>query len=142
MNKGGCVIVIEDDIDDQFLIHEVFTELNYPNEIIFFGDGQEALEFLINGNKNPFLILSDINLPKLSGLELRVKLKTDADIHLTCIAYLFYPPETNQQAVMDAYSTSVQGFFTKPNSYPEMRKQIKVIMDYWTHCSAPNNFLL
>jgi CheY-like chemotaxis protein len=46
-------------------------------------------EFLTSGNKSSFLILSDINLPKLSGLELRNKLKENADIHLKCIPYLF-----------------------------------------------------
>jgi CheY-like chemotaxis protein len=140
MNKQGAIIVIEDDLDDQFILQEVFKELNFANEIIYFNDGEKALDFLTHGNKNPFLILSDINLPKLSGLELRSKLKVDADINLKCIPYLFFTTAANHRAVVDAYSTSVQGFFTKPHSYEELREQIKVIMDYWTHCSAPNNF--
>lgn len=140
MNKHGPVIIVEDDVDDQFLLQEAFKELNYTNEIIFFGDGETALDFSANGNKNPFLILSDINLPKLSGIELRMKLKMDADIHLKCIPYLFFTTAANHKAVIDAYSTSVQGFFTKPNSYPELQEQIKIIMEYWTHCSAPNDF--
>ena len=141
MNKEGAVIIIEDDIDDQALLTDVFKELNYSNEIIFFADGISALEFLTKGNKNPFLILSDINLPKLSGLELRQKLKVDDDINLKCIPYLFFTTAAGHKAVIDAYSTSVQGFFTKPNSYDELKEQIQVIMDYWKHCSAPNNFL-
>ncbi|HVX26640.1 MAG TPA: response regulator [Parafilimonas sp.] len=141
MNKEGCIIVIEDDLDDQFLIQESFKELNYPNEIIFFNDGQSALAFLANGNKNPFLILSDINLPKLNGFQLRLKLKENADLHLKCIPYLFFTTALNHQAVIDAYSTSVQGFFTKPTSFIELKEQIKIIMEYWKHCSAPNYFL-
>ena len=116
LNKKGCVIIIEDDKDDQFLIQEAFAELNYPNEIIFLGDGQEALNFLSSGDKNPFLILSDINLPKLSGLDLRLKLKMNADLHLKCIPYLFFTTAANHQTVIEAYSLSVQGFFTKPTS--------------------------
>jgi CheY-like chemotaxis protein len=141
MNKEGCIIIIEDDYDDQFLLSEVFKELNYSNEIISFSDGLSALEFLTKGNKNPFLILSDINLPKLSGFELRNKLKVDADIHLKCIPYLFFTTASNHSAVIDAYSISVQGFFTKPNTYDELKEQIRIIMDYWKHCSAPNYFL-
>ena len=79
LNKQGCIIIIEDDRDDQYLLQEIFDELNYPNEVIFFADGQAALDFLTTGKKNPFLILSDINLPKLSGLELRLKLKMNAE---------------------------------------------------------------
>jgi CheY-like chemotaxis protein len=141
MNKQGPVIIIEDDLDDQLLLQEVFKELNYGNEIVFFGDGEKALEFLTNGNRNPFLILSDINLPKLNGIELRKKLRINADIHLKCIPYLFFTTAANHKAVIEAYSTSVQGFFTKPNTYVELREQIKMIMEYWMHCSAPNNFI-
>src|SRR5215218_7246508 len=112
MNKQGPVIIIEDDMDDQAFLQEVFKELNYMNEIVFFGDGLTALDFLTHGKKKPFLILSDINLPRLSGIELRIKLKGDADIHLKCIPYLFFTTASNHRAVIDAYSASVQGFFT------------------------------
>jgi CheY-like chemotaxis protein len=141
MNKEGCVVVIEDDPDDQLLIEECFKELNYSNEIIFFGDGQAALDFLTSGEKNPFLILSDINLPKLNGFELRTKLKMDADLHLKCIPYLFFTTSSNHRAVIEAYSLSVQGFFTKPADFSKLKEQLKVIIDYWKHCSAPNYFL-
>ncbi|MBV9961584.1 MAG: response regulator [Parafilimonas sp.] len=141
MNKDGPVLIIEDDLDDQFLLEEIFKELKYSNKIIFFADGEAALEFLIHGDQNPFLILSDINLPKLNGIQLRQKLKTDANLHLKCIPYLFFTTIGNHRAVIEAYSTSVQGFFTKPNSYNELREQIQIIMDYWKHCSAPNYFL-
>ena len=126
MNKEGVIIVIEDDDDDQLLLTEVFKELNYSNEIMFFTDGLSALAFLTSGDRNPFLILSDINLPKLSGIELRNKLRVDADIHLKCIPYLFFTTAANHRAVIDAYSTSVQGFFTKPNSYDELKEQIMI----------------
>jgi len=69
MNKGGPIIIIEDDLDDQELLSEVFKKLNYKNEIVFFGDGQEALEYLTDTSIEPFIIFSDINMPKLSGME-------------------------------------------------------------------------
>ncbi len=141
MNKAGAILVIEDDLDDQFLLKEIFRELNCANEIIFFEDGHSALEFLTINDKSLFLILSDINLPKLSGIELRLKLKENADLHLKCIPYLFFTTSANHKAVIEAYSTSIQGFFTKPSSYADLKEQIKVILDYWKHCSAPNNFL-
>ena len=140
MNKNGPVIVIEDDLDDQEFIKEVFTRLNYSNEIIYFFDGQEALDFLNKAEVLPFLILSDINMPKLDGFALRNKLKTDAALQLKCIPYLFFSTALNQQAVIDAYSMSVQGFFVKQTSMMELEKTIQVIMDYWKRCAAPNNF--
>ena len=74
MNKNGTIIFIEDDIDDQELLAEVFKELDYKNEILFFGDGEIALDHLINNRVEPFIVFSDINMPKLNGMELREKI--------------------------------------------------------------------
>ena len=140
MNKNGPVIIIEDDADDQDFLTEVFQKLNYPNKIIFFNDPQKALDFLNRADTIPFLILSDINMPKLSGFELRNKLKVDAQLQLKCIPYLFLTTALNEQTVIDAYSASVQGFFVKQNSIEELEKTISAIMEYWLRCAAPNNF--
>ena len=141
MNKNGPVIIIEDDADDQALLKEVFKTLKYTNQLIFFFNGQDALDFLNEGNTIPFIILSDINLPKLNGFDLRAKLKTDAELEIRCIPYLFFSTALNQKAVIDAYSLSVQGFFVKQTSMVELEKTITVIMEYWKRCAAPNNFL-
>jgi CheY-like chemotaxis protein len=140
MNKNGPVIVIEDDEDDQDFLKEVFQKLKYPNDLLFFYDGQEALDFLNKTETIPFLILSDINMPKLDGFALRTKLKTDAQLDIKCIPYLFFSTALNQKAVIDAYSLSAQGFFVKQTSMAELEKTITVIMEYWKRCAAPNNF--
>jgi CheY-like chemotaxis protein len=140
MNKNGPIIIIEDDEDDQEILKEIFEKLDYPNEVIFFADGQAALDYLNQPAILPFLILSDINMPKLSGFELRTKLKVDADLAVKCIPYLFFSTALNQDAVIDAYSMSVQGFFVKETSVVELEKTILVIMEYWKRCAAPNNF--
>ena len=140
MNKNGDIIIIEDDPDDQFILELVFSELDYPNKRLYFEDGISALEHLAIHSSAPFLILSDINLPKLDGLELRKKLKEDADLNLRCIPYLFFTTALNHQAVVDAYSTSAQGFFVKPVGFTELKETLKLIIDYWKKCAAPNNF--
>jgi CheY-like chemotaxis protein len=142
MNKNGPIIIIEDDADDQEILTEVFKKLAYPNELFFFLDGQAALDFLSDSNVIPFLILSDINLPKLDGFALRNKIKMDAGLQIRCIPYIFFSTALNQKAVIDAYSMSVQGFFVKQTSISEMEKTITVIMEYWQRCAAPNNFLI
>jgi CheY-like chemotaxis protein len=140
MKKEGPVIIIEDDLDDKEMLEEVFKKLGYPNELLFFGDGQTALDFLNGSSVIPFIILSDINMPKLDGFALRDKIKMDADLQLKCIPYLFFSTASSQKAVVDAYSRSVQGFFIKQNTMIELEKTITVIMEYWKRCVAPNNF--
>ncbi|RZK11412.1 MAG: response regulator [Flavobacterium sp.] len=138
MNKGGPIIIIEDDLDDQEVLSEVFQELAYKNEIIFFGDGEKALEYLINTKVEPFIIFSDINMPKLSGMELRQKVHENEDLRLKSIPYLFFSTSAEQDHVVDAYSKSVQGFFVKPSSYSEIKETIKTIVEYWNRCVSPN----
>jgi CheY-like chemotaxis protein len=140
MNSYEPVIIIEDDIDDKEMLEEAFHKLGYPNELLFFKDGQAALDFLNESQVRPFLILSDINMPKLDGFALRNKIRLDAKLQVKCIPYLFFSTASSQKAVMDAYSLSVQGFFIKQNKIEELEKTITVIMEYWKRCAAPNNF--
>jgi CheY-like chemotaxis protein len=139
MNRNGPIVIIEDDADDQEILVEVFKKLNYSNKIIFFLDSEEALSYLNRTDISPFLILSDINMPKLDGFALRNKIYTDSQLKLKCIPYLFFSTASTQKAVIDAYSMSVQGFFVKQNSMAELEKTIQVIMDYWKRCVAPND---
>jgi CheY-like chemotaxis protein len=98
------------------------------------------LDFINQSGESPFLILSDINMPKLNGFELREKLKTDEKLNIKCIPYLFFSTALNQQSVIDAYSLSVQSFFVKQNYMEELEKTIFFIMEYWRRCAAPNDF--
>ena len=138
MNKNGPIIFIEDDLDDQKIIAEVFSELGYKNEVLYFADGELALDHLVNSHIEPFIVFSDINMPKLNGIELREKIHNNEDLRLKCTPYLFFSTSSEQKHVVDAYSKSVQGIFVKPNSYDSLRKTIKVIIEYWKECVSPN----
>ncbi|WP_221392936.1 response regulator [Dyadobacter sp. NIV53] len=140
MNKNGDIIIIEDDDDDKILLEEAFTSLDYLNKRKYFPDGLAALEYLHNTSNTPFLILSDINMPKLNGFELRSKLHTDSALNLKCIPYLFFSTARSQQMVIDAYSMSVQGFFIKETSFSELKDTLRIIIEYWKKCAAPNDF--
>ena len=140
MNKQGPIIVIEDDLDDQEILEEIFQKLGYVNAIIFFVDGNLALEYLNKTDTQPFLILSDINMPRINGFELRNKVFTNEQLQLKCIPYLFFTTSATKKAVTDAYSMSVQGFFVKPNSISELERTIKKIVEYWQECIAPSEY--
>lgn len=125
MNKSGPIIFIEDDKDDQDIIAEVFKDLNIKNKVRFFNDGMEALHYLTATDIEPFIIFSDINMPKLSGMELRNKVHENEDLRLKSIPYLFFSTLAEQRDVVDAYSKSIQGFFVKPDSYSELKATMR-----------------
>ncbi len=138
MNKSGPIIVIEDDKDDRDFFNDVFKKLNFENKILYFENGESALAYLSEDPMEPFLILSDINMPKLNGLELKEKIQNNEDLRLKCIPYLFFTTTANQAHVIDAYSKSVQGFFVKPNSIEKLTAIVKKIVEYWIECESPN----
>jgi len=138
MNKRGPILIIEDNKADQHLFTLAFKELDFRNEIIFFEDGELALDHLLNTPVEPFIIFSDINMPRLNGLELRAQVHNNEDLRLKCIPYLFFSTSGNQQHVIDAYSKSVQGFFIKPVEYDRLTTMIKKIVEYWQECESPN----
>ena len=138
MNKNGPIVVIEDDEDDKEILIGIFKDLNYQNLIIYFSDGEEALKYLIATDIKPFLILSDINMPKLSGFELREKIYVNENLNLKCIPYLFFTTTSSQKAIINAYSQSVQGFFVKPNNIVRLQNTLRKIVDYWQECEAPD----
>jgi len=138
MNKTGPIIIIEDDIDDQEILTDIFKELEYGNELIFFGDSIKALDYLTITEIEPFLVLSDINMPKLNGMELREKIHNNEDLRLKSIPYLFFSTSAEQKHVIDAYSRSIQGFFVKPSNYEKLKSVITKIVEYWKECESPN----
>jgi CheY-like chemotaxis protein len=138
MNKTGPIIIVEDDLDDQDVLADIFKELNYKNEVIFFGDSSQALDYLTNTEAEPFIVLSDINMPKLNGMELREKIHNNEDLRMKSIPYLFFSTSAEQAHVIDAYSRSIQGFFIKPSNYNSLKSTIRKIVEYWQECVSPN----
>ena len=137
MNKRGPIVIIEDDIDDQEILSDIFKELDYNNKLIFFADSVQALEYLTDTDIEPFLVLSDINMPKLNGMELREKIHNNEDLRLKSIPYLFFSTSAEQKHVINAYSRSIQGFFVKPNNIDKLKNVIVKIVEYWQECESP-----
>ncbi|MDB5280669.1 MAG: response regulator [Ferruginibacter sp.] len=137
MNKNGPIVIIEDDPDDQDFLQTVFSELNIPNRLILFSEAKAALEFFNASKEIFFLIISDINMPKMSGFELRDKVHSSDELRLRCIPYIFLSTSFDPQTIVDAYSRSIQGYFTKPNSYEDLKHQIATIVAYWSNAQLP-----
>ncbi len=139
MSLKGPIISVEDDMDDQFLIRQILEGMDVLNEVIFFSNGQEALQFLETTQRQPFLILCDINMPIMNGIELRDHISKSDYLRQKSIPFVFLSTVARPEYVRFAYNTSVQGFYKKGNTYSELQQQLKCIVDYWKHCLHPNN---
>jgi CheY-like chemotaxis protein len=139
MSGKGPIVIIEDDPDDQEILKEVFHELMIPNELKFFKTCPDGLAYLQTTQQQPFLIISDVNLPVMSGIEMRKKINENEYLRKKSIPFVFLSTSANKQAVEQAYDMTVQGFFEKPSSMKELKNIIKTIFHYWQMCRHPNS---
>jgi CheY-like chemotaxis protein len=91
MTRKAPIVVIEDDEDDQLFIQEAITSLAIENPVIFFSQGVEAIAYLIAAPEAPLVILSDVNMPAMTGIELRQLIDLNEYLKLKCIPFVFRP---------------------------------------------------
>lgn len=137
-SRNGPIIIIEDDIDDQEMFRMVLVELQVPNEIRIFDNCPDALNYLMDTPDKPFLIISDINLPSMTGLEMRRRITGSARLSKKSIPFVFLSTSSKQESIELAYEMMVQGYFTKPNSLSELKEMMRMIVGYWKVCKHPN----
>ncbi|HEX8677229.1 MAG TPA: response regulator [Segetibacter sp.] len=136
--KNGPILLVEDDVDDQEIIIEALQALGVQNEVKTFDNGQKALDFLKIMDKQPFLIISDVNLPVMNGLQLKYEIQNNEYLRTKSIPFIFLSTSGDKKAVEEAFNLQVQGFFVKEISYEGINRQIKGIIDYWKSCRHPN----
>jgi len=138
MAKYGPILIVEDDEDDQHVYSDVIRSFNKKNEIIFFGEGQLLLDYLNTTHQQPFIIICDVNLPEMSGLEVRRQINESEFLRRKSIPFIFFSTSENITTVRQAYDMTVQGYFVKSPLYDEIVQQLKLIIDYWIACRHPN----
>lgn len=140
MAKYGPVLIVEDDKDDQEMYKSIIESFHVRNKIIFFENGEEILSYLMATTQQPFLILCDVNLPRMNGLELRRRIDADEVLRKKSIPFVFVSTTDKKDVVDEAYNLTVQGFFIKGSTYSEIVTQLKLVFDYWKACRHPNQY--
>lgn len=142
MTNNGDIIIIDDDADDREILQDVFNQVleknGYENKVVFLSDGYEALEYLKSLTVQPFIIISDINMPRMNGFELREIIFNDDKLKNLCIPYVFLTTsEGSTDQVIQAYQMSVQGFFKKYDTMEEYCEMVEELLRYWKRSLKP-----
>jgi len=141
MKRNGDIIIIEDDPDDWEMLLEVFGEVideqKYNNRVIIFEDSTMVMQYLQESQAEIFMIVSDINMPRLNGFELRESIYKIPSLCKRCMPYIFLTTGITKEHITKAFELPLQGFFEKPSSFPDYKKLIYDIVVYWKHCLAP-----
>ncbi|MPR32051.1 response regulator [Salmonirosea aquatica] len=138
--NSAPIVLIEDDTDDKEILEMILQDLGIRNSLIWFSNGHDAYEYLKETTEQPFLILSDVNLPGMTGVEFKKKVDEHPTLSKKCIPFVLYSTSVDKKTVEDAYTKmTVQGFFKKNSGYDDIKKTIRIIHEYWTYCQHPNS---
>lgn len=138
----GRILIVEDDPKDVELTLAALDEYNLANEVVVTRDGQEALDYLYcSGNydarphDNPAVILLDLKLPKIDGLEVLQQIKSDERVKMIPVVVLTSSNE--EKDMMRSYSLGVNAYVVKPVDFHEFINAVKELGIFWAIVNQP-----
>nr|WP_206050541.1 response regulator [Oceanotoga teriensis] len=136
MNSKKPILLVEDDRIDAMSVKRSLQELKIVNDLIIRNNGEEALKYLLDSeNEIPCIILLDLNMPKMNGIDfLRERIKYD---NLKLIPTIVLTTSREEQDRVNSFSLGVSGFMIKPVDYKQFVDVIKTIDLYWSLSELP-----
>jgi CheY-like chemotaxis protein len=136
IEQKHCILVADDDTDDQFMLKEAFSSLNFDKEIRTVENGEELLDYLSRRGKYaddslpiPKLILLDLNMPKIDGRQCLRMIKENKEY---CkIPIIIFSTSNNPEDISQSYELGANSYIIKPYSYNELVEIIDIIKKYW-----------
>jgi len=142
MNKLGRILLVEDDSKDVELTLTALEEYNLANEVIVARDGEEALEYLYSRGKfktrsgdNPSVMLLDLKLPKVDGLEVLKQIKSEEKLRMIPVVVLTSSKE--EKDMVASYRLGVNAYVVKPVDFHEFVNAIKELGVFWAVINEP-----
>jgi CheY-like chemotaxis protein len=135
-SKPLSILLVEDDEIDQRTVKRAFVRNNITNPIFTADNGKEGLEFLRDADTpRPSLILLDLNMPVLSGLEFLEEVKADPELRSIPVVVLTSSAQPTDKT--HSYELGVAGYIVKPVDFVKLVEATKVLNVYWTLCEKP-----
>jgi CheY-like chemotaxis protein len=142
MSNIGRILLVEDDPKDVELTLTALEEYNLANEVVVARDGEEALDYLYSrGNfttrsgDNPAVLLLDLKLPKVNGLEVLQQVKTDEKLKMIPVVVLTSSHE--EKDMVASYALGVNAYVVKPVDFHEFVNAIKELGVFWAVINEP-----
>jgi CheY-like chemotaxis protein len=142
MEKLGRILMVEDDPRDVELTLTALEDYKLANEAVVCRDGQEALDYLYSRgtfshrvNENPAVILLDLKLPKVDGLEVLQQIKSDERLRMIPVVMLTSSHE--EKDMMRSYKLGVNAYVVKPVDFHEFVNAVKELGVFWAVINQP-----
>jgi len=142
MSGLGRILLVEDDPKDVELTLTALDEYKLANEVVITGDGEEALDYLYcrgrfakRTKENPAVMLLDLKLPKVDGLEVLQQIKSDENLKLIPVVVLTSSRE--ERDMVSSYQLGVNAYVVKPVDFHEFVNAIKELGVFWAIINEP-----
>ena len=142
MNELGRILIVEDDPKDVELTLTALAEYNLANEVVVTRDGEEALDYLycrgnfkMRASDNPAVMLLDLKLPKVDGLEVLQHVKSDEKLKMIPVVVLTSSRE--ERDMVASYRLGVNAYVVKPVDFHEFVNAIKELGVFWAVINEP-----
>lgn len=130
------ILLVEDNPDDEHLAVRALRKHNVANQIVVVRDGQQALDYLLDKDKPlPALVLLDLKLPKVSGLEVLQRLRGNDRTAILPVVILTTSKE--EQDLLDSYRSGCNSYIRKPVSFVEFATAVQQLQIYWLMVNEP-----
>jgi CheY-like chemotaxis protein len=142
MNALGRILIVEDDPRDVELTLTALEEYNLANEVVVTRDGAEALDYLYcrgafdsRSNENPAVMLLDLKLPKIDGLEVLQQVRSDERLKMIPVVVLTSSNE--EKDMIRSYQLGVNAYVVKPVDFHEFVNAVKELGVFWAVINEP-----
>src|ERR1700732_3604598 len=142
MSTLGRILLVEDDPKDVELTLTALEEYNLANEVVVTRDGEEALDYLYRrggftarSNDNPAVLLLDLKLPKVDGLEVLQQVKSDENLRLVPVVVLTSSRE--ERDMVASYKLGVNAYVVKPVDFHEFVNAVRELGIFWAIINEP-----
>jgi CheY-like chemotaxis protein len=137
IDKVLNVVLVEDDQVDVMNVRRAFKKNNITNPLFVAGNGVEALELLRSGSvpKKNRIVLLDLNMPKMNGIEFLREMRADAELASTPVVVLTTSNEDKDR--VEAFQLNVSGYLLKPVTFTSFVEMMAALNKYWILVEFP-----
>ena len=130
MDKNLKILLIEDDMIEIMKFKRTLDKLNLKHKTVEANNGEHAMKLLSEKDNLPDIILLDLNMPKISGIEFLSVLK--ANENLKYIPTIILTTSNNKRDLLECFKIGISGYILKPLKYEEYVKKIEKTLSYWS----------
>ena len=133
----GKIILVDDQPYEKLLLKDALYDKDWEINVEYFNKAEDALEHLEENADEIFLIISDMNMPGMNGMDFKKTIDRNKFLRQKSIPFIFASSDPDREKMIEAYQYRVQGYFKKPDTPEEQADMLEKIIQYWLSCVHP-----